>query len=332
MNDIYSMDFSQLLPTALSHDPKMVTLAKAIAGQLLEVSGHINDVLIYSNFDQLPEALVDILAYDMHVDWYDYSYPLSVKRDLVKNSVRVHKRMGTKFAVETALGGLWPDSEVEEWFEYGGTPHHFRVVCDVTENRITASYGQIINTVQMYKRLSSHLEDIVYQTRVVCTIQTHTDFWLYHTPQTNTLAAGTHPRRNMVGGVGSAAVIVGTEAAGFIFTSPLAGTIPQRNVLFQGQEAQITAETALETMKYTNIPAGQVEAGTAPRRATQGGVSPVAVSVEAAAEGSTYAVPVSGTVPDRAIRSTMVTGGVTSQAEGTAFHYTVKRCGSSRKL
>ena len=183
MNNIYDFDFSRFLPGALTHDPKMVTLAKMLAAELLTTSGQLDNVLIYSRFDELPEELVDVLAYDMHVDWYDYSYPLKVKRDLVKNSVKVHKKMGTKYAVETALGSLWPQSEIEEWFNYGGEPHHFRVICDVTEDRITASFSQLVNAVKMYKRLSSHLESVVYQTRISCIIQTHTDYVVYKTPK-----------------------------------------------------------------------------------------------------------------------------------------------------
>ncbi len=76
---------------ALKKDPKMVALANATAAALLDTSGIMNSVLIYSRFDELPEELVDILAYDLHVDWYDYNYPLEAKRDLVKNSVKVHK-------------------------------------------------------------------------------------------------------------------------------------------------------------------------------------------------------------------------------------------------
>ena len=167
MNDIYSTDFSDFLPGALRHDPKMIALARTLTDQLLTVSGNIDNVLIYSRFEELPEDLVDILAYeaaldvlahDLHVDWYDYSYPLQVKRDMVKNSVKVHKKMGTKYAMETALGSIWPKSEVEEWFNYGGEPHHFRVVCDVTEDRITASLAQLVKAIRMYKRLSSHLD------------------------------------------------------------------------------------------------------------------------------------------------------------------------------
>ena len=136
---LYDSDFVKYLPQPLTHDPKMIALAKAAAKELLEVSGAVEDVLIYSRIDELPEELIDILAYDMHVDWYDFSYPLAAKRDLLKSSVRVHKKMGTKYAVEKALSALYPESEVEEWFEYEGEPGHFHIVCDVTDSRITAS-------------------------------------------------------------------------------------------------------------------------------------------------------------------------------------------------
>lgn len=298
-NDIYNIDFTKIFPTALQHDPKMIALAKGFAAEALTVSGHLNDVLIYSRFDELPEALVDILAYDMHVDWYDYDMPLKVKREVVKNSVKVHKRMGTKYAVETALGSVWPESEVEEWFDYGGEPHHFRIVCDVTESYITVSFKRLVQAVYMYKRLSSHLESVVYQTRITCIIQTHTDYFVYHNPLTDTLRAGTHPYRIMIGGVANAAIIIGTAAAGFIFTSPKAGTIPQRNVIFKGKEANITAQTGTEAARYTNHQAGTVEAGTEPRRAVSGGVADTSMIAETEAAAAVYDNPQAGTMPQR---------------------------------
>lgn len=331
-NDIYGMDFSKLLPGALARDPKMIALAKSLTEQLLTVSGHIDDVLIYSRFDELPEDLVDVLAYDMHVDWYDYSYPLEAKRDLVKNSVKVHKRMGTKYAVETALGALWPQSEVEEWFNYDGEPHHFRVVCDVTEDRITVSFRELVNAVRMYKRLSSHLESVVYQTRISCVMQTHTDYVIYSNPATGRIKAGTYPRRNTKGGTAGTTFFVGTEAAGFIFTNPQAGTIPQRNILFREHEDHITAESATEAVRYRNIPAGVIKAGEMPRRSAKGGIAVANLAAETAGEGSVYTVPITGTVPERSTRQQTAAGALDNQAEGTGFRYKVKLCGSSRKL
>ncbi|MCB7101790.1 phage tail protein I [Fusicatenibacter saccharivorans] len=170
---IYNADYSECLPEALKKDPKMVALANATAAALLDTSGIIDNVLIYSRFDELPEELVDILAYDLHVDWYDYNYPLEAKRDLVKNSVKVHKKMGTKYAIETALGSLFPESEVEEWFQYEGEPGHFHIVLDVTNQRITADYAAIIRAVKLYKRLSAHMDELTYQGQIHGVIYTH---------------------------------------------------------------------------------------------------------------------------------------------------------------
>ena len=296
---IYNADYSECLPEALKKDPKMVALANATAAALLDTSGIIDNVLIYSRFDELPEELVDILAYDLHVDWYDYNYPLEAKRDLVKNSVKVHKKMGTKYAIETALGSLFPESEVEEWFQYEGEPGHFHIVLDVTNQRITADYAAIIRAVKMYKRLSAHMDELTYQGQVHGVIYTHGEYFRYKTPLTGRLNAGTYPQRNTKAGIGAATYIVGTEAAGFIFTAPAAGTKPYRNTVFSQQAAHIDADTALNTFGYTNTPAGRIKAGEQPQRNTKAGIGAATYIVGTEAAGFIFTAPAAGTKPYR---------------------------------
>ena len=320
-NDLYTADFARMLPEPLKRDPKMKALAEAVTKALLEVSGNIENVLIYSRIGELPEELVDILAYDMHIDWYDYSYPLSVKRDILKNSVKVHKKMGTKYAVEKALGALYPKSEVEEWFEYEGEPHHFHIVCDVTEDRITASYSDIVNAVKMYKRLSSHMDEVTYQSSIFITIQTHTDCYIYKTPVTGRLKAGTYPQRNRRGAQSTGRFIVGTEAAGFIFTAPATGTVPQRNTVGGLSGAQIDAETALETFGYRNIPAGQIKAGEKPQRNRRGAEAGTEVEMEDGAAGFTFTVPATGTAPQRNTVSSLSGTQIDAETALETFRY-----------
>ena len=297
--DIYTVNFADYLPGALKHDPKMRAIAEVVTEKALTVSGEIENVLIYSRIDELPEELIDILAYDMHVDWYDYSYPLKVKRDILKGSVKVHKKMGTKYAVEKALGALYPQSEVEEWFQYEGQPHHFHIVCDVTENRVTASFQQIVNAVMMYKRLSSHFDEVVYQAGVGITIETHTDFFLYKNPATGNLLAGTYPQRIRRGTQSGSAIVVGTEAAGFIFLPTQAGTYPYRSHIFRHTDAQIDIETASNAFRHTNTPAGRIRAGEEPQRSHRGAAAGTVIEAQAEAEGTPFSVPAAGTAPDR---------------------------------
>lgn len=329
---IYDSDFTKYLPQPLTHDPKMIALAKAAANEMLTVSGAVENVLIYSRIDDLPEELVDILAYDLHVDWYDYSYPLAAKRALLKSSVRVHKKMGTKYAIEKALSALYPESEVEEWFEYGGEPGHFHIVCDVTDSRITASYSDIVRAVRLYKRLSAHMDEVVYQSHIHCEIYTHTDCFLYHAPMTGKLNAGTHPQRNRRGVNHGYNIVVGTEAAGFIFVNPAAGTIPERSTVFNGRLTQIDAETALNVFMYRNAPAGQINAGESPQRSHRGGNAAAVMEVAGEAAAYCFTSQAAGTDPERSTAQRTEGGAVENTVQAAGFSYTVKQCGSSRKL
>lgn len=314
--DMYTVNFADYLPGALKQDPKIKAIAEAVTKEALTVSGEIENVLIYSRIDELPEALIDILAYDMHVDWYDYSFPLKVKRDILKSSVKVHKKMGTKYAVEKALGALYPQSEVEEWYQYEGEPHHFHIVCDVTENRVTASFQEIINAVMMYKRLSSHLDEVVYQASVGIRVETHTDFFLYKNPATGSLLAGTYPQRIRRGVQAGSVIVVGTDAAGFIFLPTQAGTYPYRNTIFRHTGAQIDIETASKAYRHRNTPAGQINAGEEPQRSHRGAETGAGIETRTEAEGTPFSVPAAGTAPDR---NTVFQGsGANIEAEGEA--------------
>lgn len=165
-NDIYQIDFTEIFPTALQHDPKMIALAKSLTAELLTVSGQMENVLIYSRIDQLPEELVDILAYDMHVDWYSYEDPLAVKRQTLKDSVKVHKHLGTKYAVETAIGAFFPGGTVQEWFEYEGQPHHFRITIPLQGGITPEVLDDLKRRIWHVKRLSSWLDTIITETQM----------------------------------------------------------------------------------------------------------------------------------------------------------------------
>lgn len=164
-SDIYSVDFTRSLPPPLKNDAEMYALGRVIAEQLHLTAQQIRLNIIYARIDELDEQTLDILAYDLHVDWYDYSYPIEVKRQTIKDSVKVHRRMGTKYAVETAIGAVLPGTKIKEWFEYGGKPYFFRIAARVPEAGITGDQQRrILERVFFYKNLRSHLESIDFET------------------------------------------------------------------------------------------------------------------------------------------------------------------------
>jgi len=150
-------------PLALQGDESAAALAEAIATALAGRTEEIDRLSIYPNIDQLDEKLLDILAYDFKVDWWDAEYTLEEKRQTLKDSWRVHRMLGTKAAVETAISAIYPRTTVLEWFEYGGEPHHFRLDINITNDRIDSEkQRRVLERLNFYKSLRSHNDGVTY--------------------------------------------------------------------------------------------------------------------------------------------------------------------------
>ena len=164
MNNSQTIDnMLSVLPTVLAEDTEMQALAVGLAEAVARYREEIDSIRIYPNIDNLPEDLLDILAYDMKVDWWDYEFTLQEKRETLKRCWYVHKHKGTPAAVETALSAIYPDTRVEEWFQYGGEPFHFRITIPMDENSLDAAkHARVMQAVNYYKNLRSVLDSVEY--------------------------------------------------------------------------------------------------------------------------------------------------------------------------
>lgn len=153
-------------PLALQMDKQMQTMATVLAAALAQRWPEAELGILYPAIDQLPEPVLDILAYDLKVDWYDYGYSIEEKRRTLKNAWKVHRIKGTKAAVETAISAIYPNTTVEEWFEYeGGKPYHFRLKINISDDDIDSErLRRVLERVRYYKNLRSHNDGIRYFT------------------------------------------------------------------------------------------------------------------------------------------------------------------------
>ena len=143
-----------VFPVALQRDQPSAALADVTARLLARRPEEIERLRIYPAIDRLDEGLLDILAYDFKVDWWDANYSLEEKRRTLKDSWRVHKLLGTKAAVEMAISAIYPQTTVQEWFEYGGRPYHFKLQLDLTGTFWTEERPRrILERVNFYKSL-----------------------------------------------------------------------------------------------------------------------------------------------------------------------------------
>lgn len=289
----------ETLPPALREDASVVAQAEATAEVLARRLAEIDRIRIFSNIDHLDEPLLDILARDLKVDWYDYNYPIAAKRAVIKSSVLVHKRLGTVYAVKSALGSVFPNSEVEEWFNYGGEPFRFQVVLNTSQSRAPAEFFSIKRTVDYYKRFSAHMDGLVFQCSIGIVIGTHGHGYRHRSSWTGRRYNGTVPWRDMRGGLGDSRLEVNASGVGHAYKAPMNGTQPWRNTPGGVDHSGLELTAGAHGWPYTSEFTGQVEAGTVPHRETGGGAAHEELDVDVAAGGFPYAAPQAGTQPYR---------------------------------
>ena len=170
-------------PESLLQDPNMAALAESIADEFERLPQVVSREMIYSRIDELPEDMLDILAYDFKIDWWDPNYTLKEKRKTLKENWYVHRHMGTRGAVERAISAIYPDTTLEEWFEYDGEPYHFRLWVNLSDDDVDSDrMRRVLSRLEIYKNLRSHNDAVYYFTKLEAEpkVYAHAGFLSFH--------------------------------------------------------------------------------------------------------------------------------------------------------
>ena len=153
------LEFIRLLPQFMRSDKAVQGLAAGIDSIIPALTAEIEKLSTWDRIDTLSEAELDDLAWELNIQWYDKSAAIDVKRNLVRDSDKVFKKLGTKWAVENVINTYFGEGYVEEWFQYGGEPGCFRIYSTnptVNESKFT----EFLNLLNKVKRASSQLDGV----------------------------------------------------------------------------------------------------------------------------------------------------------------------------
>lgn len=159
--DLNDFDLLELQTSYLQQDSTVQALCAALTPYLKYIINSIKLDYLYGRIDELEENIIDELAWQFHVDFYDYKLPIEKKRTLIKMSPKLHKIKGTPQAVIDAATTVFGRTKLKEWFEYGGEPYYFKLDVDVTETGASPEELKKLDTlINAYKNLRSWLEVI----------------------------------------------------------------------------------------------------------------------------------------------------------------------------
>jgi phage tail P2-like protein len=119
------------------------------------------------NPDTCPAELLPWLAWAFSVDRWKANWSVTQKRQMIKNSIFIHRHKGTIGAVKRALASLDYDAKITEWFDSEEDPYTFRIDVNVSESGIDEqAYTDIEQVVNDAKNVRSHLTSILVAGKV----------------------------------------------------------------------------------------------------------------------------------------------------------------------
>ncbi|WP_302370431.1 phage tail protein I [Acidaminococcus massiliensis] len=152
--EIYS-----ILPYSIRNDQKVKDLCSTLDKVLMPLAEEAKMALVYSRIDVLPEDIIDLLAWQLHVDTYDTAAEISIKREQVRQSISLHKKRGTPYAVRSAIEIVFSKSVLQEWFLYEGRPYYFKVLLEIAP-KTKEIYTELLRTISAAQNVRSWLEKI----------------------------------------------------------------------------------------------------------------------------------------------------------------------------
>ena len=118
MIDIKEISLLDVLPENLKQDEEMFNAASAVDDNLKEVSADVEKAVIMPNIEKLSGLILDLLAWQFHVDLYNENWVDEIKRNLVMHFAAWHQLKGTKAGLVGLLNALgYHDTEIYEYHE-----------------------------------------------------------------------------------------------------------------------------------------------------------------------------------------------------------------------
>lgn len=127
-----NFSLSEITPDNIKNDTEIKALIPALDEEIKQITQAMQDLYILPAIDNLEAPVLDFLAVQFHVDFYDLAANVKTKREFIKNSLTWHMKKGTRAAILEALKMIGIDGEFLHWHDTGDEPYTFRINAEIT--------------------------------------------------------------------------------------------------------------------------------------------------------------------------------------------------------
>lgn len=163
MIDLRDGKITDLINNQMAYNPETMSIGYAILQEKQRLMSLVDRTRLMAVVENLDEWVLDYLAVELRTPAYEDSFPIEVKRELIAGTLPFYAKLGTPKAINWATQTIFGGSQMQEWFEYGGEPYHFKMRVNITDDIFSFEKDrQVINAINVCKNLRSHLDSIEY--------------------------------------------------------------------------------------------------------------------------------------------------------------------------
>lgn len=162
MTNLFDGQITDLLNNSMKYNPETIAMGHAVLQEKRRIMEQTYRTRLLAFTDTLGEKVLDHLAVELRTPSYSENFPIGVKRQLIAGTLPFYAKLGTPVAVNWIIRAIFGEGQMEDWYQYGGMPYHFRIQSSAP---IIATGGvtEFLQALESVKRLSSWLDEIILE-------------------------------------------------------------------------------------------------------------------------------------------------------------------------
>jgi phage tail P2-like protein len=248
-------------------DEETQSFAYALKMAISDLVSYADRTQCYSAVEKLDNDTLDLLAVELRAAGYDQSYDLEIKRKVIKAALMACSQAGTAAAVKAFVNSIYSESEVDEWYEYGGDPGHYRIgfVIDGQLQTIPImSADEMYEFLRRINRLSAYLDGVSYIIRHRIELGVGVSLYQISPPFCGTIYCGTYPEEKTRGYSVQPGINIGADPGGHTADPPITGTVPETATIGGSLRASLVSDPETLQRAADASESGTIYCGTMP--------------------------------------------------------------------
>lgn len=162
MNNLNAENFINIVPPNFQQDPEVIAYGKAFDAMFAQVFQMADNVLVYAKIkDIIDSDLLDIIAADAHVDYYNKDWTIPKKQAACINSQQWHMKKGTAGVVKETATTFISNLELIEWWKYNGARYHFKGALEIINNAFDSfTLTDLYDAIESYKKFTATFDGV----------------------------------------------------------------------------------------------------------------------------------------------------------------------------